>query len=445
MKIRRCISKNKTEYLAETYTPLADAKRPLSLVPLLTGHVRREQGESITADVFKNRSTSKHPSIFSFRRYLIAICLLCIAFLGLYFTLHHDGLDLRTAVGLPAYFNITYRIVIGGLQVDTNLATLQLVNNTRALFFSAGNTIVCARIDADHLVWKRTLIHKVEYVQCNDAVCVFYGNRTITALEPNNGGFLWTSRVKARPFLMTTSWGSRIVVFHNEYMIIYRQDTGSSMTHFRIKNCSRINYIQPIGVRLAVFCQHNINLSSISLYIIPKSVLLHFTPQTQDKPISADFVGYFKLPVRVHTYNDTVLYILHDRGVVSTLSVTERRVEDILNISADVREVLPINCTHTLVQTPSQLLIYSERGAVWRKPIVDEHITYIRRLSHNLILLKKNLNQLAILDIALIKEFKVDFGSYQELLLVEGKDHTLFTASVAQHNATIIRTIRYHD
>lgn len=77
----------------------------------LAGHVRREQGESITADVFKNRSTSKHPSIFSFRRYLIAICLLCIAFLGLYFTLHHDGLDLRTAVGLPAYFNITYRIV----------------------------------------------------------------------------------------------------------------------------------------------------------------------------------------------------------------------------------------------------------------------------------------------------------------------------------------------
>lgn len=31
------------------------------------------------------------------------------------------------------------------------------------------------------------------------------------------------------------------------------------------------------------------------MYIIPKSVLLHFTPQTQDKPISADFVGYFKV------------------------------------------------------------------------------------------------------------------------------------------------------
>ncbi|OQR66504.1 hypothetical protein BIW11_14114, partial [Tropilaelaps mercedesae] len=176
---------------------------------------------------------------------------------------------------------------------------------------------------------------------------------------------------------------------------------------------SRINYIQPIGVRLAVFCQQNVHVNSISLYIIPKTGLLHFVPQAQDKPLAADFVGFFRLPVRVHTYNDTVLYILHDRGVVSTLSVTERKVEDILSTTADVREVLPINCTHTLIQTANQLLVYTERGVIWRKSIADEHLTYIRRLSHNLILLKKDSDRLAILDIARMKEFNVEFNSYQ--------------------------------
>lgn len=46
------------------------------------------------------------------------------------------------------------------------------------------------------------------------------------------------------------------------------------MTHFRIKNCSRINYIQPIGVRLAVFCQHNINLSSELIIIFKVYAIL---------------------------------------------------------------------------------------------------------------------------------------------------------------------------
>ncbi|OQR66501.1 hypothetical protein BIW11_14113 [Tropilaelaps mercedesae] len=190
------------------------------------GRLGHSSGGLAPAEAPKNRLPPEKTATLTFRRHVLPICLMCLTFVGFYAALHLGSSGRRAASGLPSHFNISYRIVIEGLQINTNLATLPLANHTRAVFFSAYNTIVCARIDVNELIWKRTLIHKVDYVQCNEAACVFYGNNTVTALEPSTGGFLWTSRVKARPFLMTTSWGNRIVVFHNEYMLIYRQVCG---------------------------------------------------------------------------------------------------------------------------------------------------------------------------------------------------------------------------
>ncbi|XP_028966637.1 uncharacterized protein LOC114828083 [Galendromus occidentalis] len=379
------------------------------------------------------------------RRSRNIICALAIASLVLlvcrFAVLFHRA---KKSSQMPYYFYFVHEVVLHNLTIDSNMATLSMPNGTRAIYCCAKNTVVCSKTEESSLIWKRALIHKIENIQCNDAACIVYGNNTVTALEPTQGGFMWTLRIKAQPYLMSTSWGSRIVVFHNEYIIIYRQDTGRATTHIRIKNCTRISRIQPVGARLAVLCQQGLNTTSASLYIIPKSVLLHSTSLNQDKPIPADFAGFFKLPVRLHTYNDTVLYILHDKGVVSTLSITERKIEDILKMLTPHRDLLPVNSTHTLIQTLHEFRIYTSRGIVWRKNIQMEDFSYIRRLSQNLIMLKNTDGRLSILDILSKNETLVNFThSFPELLLINGTDRMIFTASHQEPNDTTIKTLYY--